>query len=297
MFRIFLVKIAFWVLLFGGSSIKLTAQDTSHEFYGYSISDSLLNAKTVEQIDRKERHSISKDKQTQQLTKRKVSKIKKYNNRVLDFSIILSLVTILAILHYRYPHYFKNLFKAFRNTTLSTRQLRSQLQNDAAANILMNVFFCFSLATFIFFTLRYINNGSFSSKYSPLLILGAALLLLIVTYSVRFGAMKLAGWVFRIDTATESYTFNIFLVNKILAIFILPFTAIIAFGQGQWVQISLLLALILVVLLTLNRFARSGSSMRAFFIYSKFHFFLYLCASEILPLAILVKIVFILMIK
>ena len=42
--------------------------------------------------------------------------------------------------------------------------------------------------------------------------------------------------------------------------------------------------------LLINRYTRSWQIFGSFFQYSKFHFFTYLCASEVLPLAVLMKI-------
>ena len=54
--------------------------------------------------------------------------------------------------------------------------------------------------------------------------------------------------------------------------------------------VVVLVSFFIVGILFCIRYLRSWSVFGAFFRFSKFHFFLYLCASELLPLAVLVKI-------
>jgi len=212
-----------------------------------------------------------------------------YNNRAFDFYLVLGLVTILAFLRLAHPQYFRNLLKAFGNTAVSARQLKDQLQQNSAANLGMNLFFCLSGGVYAFYATRYLSGNIFRTAYPPGIILMFAILAFAVIYSIRYLSLRFAGWVFQIDTATENYAFNVFLVNKILSIVLLPFIIIMALGQGQWVQVSLFLSLVIIALSFLNRYARSQSALSSFVRFSKFHFFMYLCASELLPLAMLLK--------
>jgi len=212
-----------------------------------------------------------------------------YTNQAFDFYLVLGLITLLAILKLAHPQYFRNLLKAFSNTAVSARQLKDQLQQNNAANLGMNLFFCLSGGVYAFYATRYLSGNNFRATYPPGVILTFAILAFAAIYSIRYLSLRFAGWIFQIDTATENYAFNVFLVNKILSIVLLPFIAIMALGRGQWVQVSLFLSLIIIVLSFLNRYARSQSALSSFVRFSKFHFFMYLCASELLPLAILLK--------
>ena len=56
--------------------------------------------------------------------------------------------------------------------------------------------------------------------------------LLAAIYLVKFVVLKFIGWVFSISRATDIYIFIVFLVNKMLGIFLLPFLIVIIFS-GQ----------------------------------------------------------------
>jgi uncharacterized membrane protein len=155
----------------------------------------------------------------------------------------------------------------------------------------MDLIFCISLGLYLYYAINHIHNQKALSDYPVIVVILALILLLVVVYAVRFMFLKFTGWVFNISEITDNYTFNVFLINKILGIAIIPFTVILAFGTGQWVQASLFLSFVVIAILFLNRYVRSGVVFGYFIKFSKFHFFMYLCASELLPLAVLMKLV------
>jgi hypothetical protein len=91
------------------------------------------------------------------------------------------------------------------------------------------------------------------------------------------------------QNVTDNYLFNVFLVNKILAIALLPFTIFLAFPNPIWASYLLMTSVILIAASFIVRYIQSWKVSSASFKLSKFHFFTYLCASEILPLAVLIK--------
>ena len=70
---------------------------------------------------------------------------------------------------------------------------------------------------------------------------------------------------------------------------LLPFVLLIAFAAPVYAGPALVVSGVLIALLFVSRYIRSWQVFGSFFQFSKFHFFTYLCASEILPLAVLMK--------
>lgn len=279
--------LAFWIVI--GLTFTPTL-GSARMLYGYNISEAAISKRAQADVDSvRAQHNFYKAKPVASY----ILQPRVYNNRAFDFYLVISLVAILALLRLAHPQYFRNLLKAFSNTAISARQLKEQLQQNSAANLGMNIFFCLSGGVYAFYAVRYLSGNSFNTfAYPPAIILSFAVLAFMVIYSVRYLSLKFAGWVFQIDTATESYAFNVFLVNKILSVMLLPFTIIMALGEGQWVQVCLFLSLVLVALSFLNRYARSQAAFSSFARFSRFHFFVYLCASELLPLAVLLKLLY-----
>jgi hypothetical protein len=258
--------------------------------YGYTIPEAVLTTKAKERVAAElKQHPMVQDEGKERTDAR--LKLHEFNDRSSDFLMIILLITFLGIFRAANPSYLRNLFRAFRNPTLSTRQLKEQLRQDSPASLTMDLIFCISLGLYLYFALGHIHNKKIILEYPVMVIILGFILLFILVYVVRFLFLKFTGWVFNISEITDSYTFNVFLINKILGIVLIPFTVILAFGQGQWVQASLFLSFLVIAVLFLNRYIRSGVVFGYFIKFSKFHFFMYLCASELLPLAVLMKLV------
>jgi hypothetical protein len=270
-------------------SLCLTAA-TSHGrmLYGYYIPEETLTVKARERVKTElQKHPLLAEKPTMDAR----LKLHEFNDRSFDFLAIILLVSFVGVFRLANPAYFRNLFRAFRNPTLSTRQLKEQLRQDSPASLTMDVIFCISMGMYLFYAVSHIHSQGIFTNHGVALVILALIVLLMVVYAVRFMFLKFTGWVFNISEITDNYTFNVFLINKILGIAIIPFTIILAFGTGPWVQVSLFLSFVLIAILFLNRYLRSGVVFGYFIKFSKFHFFMYLCASELLPLAVLMKLV------
>jgi len=209
-------------------------------------------------------------------------------DRTPDFYLLLLLCLMLGLIRFSDSRYFSMLWRAFLNPTLSNRQLKEQLQGAGISNLLMNMFFTMVGGAYIYYVVKI-----FTPQRSNVIPASILLILLIagmmIIYMSKYAAVRFSGWAFRVEGITEHYLFNVFLINKILSIILIPFIIILAFANAVWLQPVVILSFVVVGILLINRYVRSWQVFGSFFEYSKFHFFTYLCASELLPLAVLMK--------
>jgi hypothetical protein len=210
------------------------------------------------------------------------------DSQTADFYLLLLLCIILGLIRFMDTRYFLNLWRAFWNPTLSNRQLKEQLQGSGLPNLLMNVFFTFAGGSYIYYIVKFFTphpSGVIpSSLLIIMLIAGTGFI-----YLSKYAAVRFSGWAFRVEVITEHYLFNVFLINKVLGITLVPFIIILAFADHEWAKQVVFISFLVSGVLLFNRYFRSWQVFGSFFQYSKFHFFMYLCASELLPLAVLVK--------
>jgi len=211
-----------------------------------------------------------------------------YVSKTADFYLLLFLCIMLGLIRFMDTRYFINLWRAFWNPTLSNRQLKEQLQGAGLPNLLMNVFFAFASGAYIYYVVKF-----FTPHHSGVIPASLLIIMLIagtgLIYLAKYAAVRFSGWAFRVEGITEHYLFNVFLINKVLAITLIPFIIVLAFADHEWAQQVVFISFIVSGILLLNRYIRSWQVFGSFFQYSKFHFFMYLCASELLPLAVLMK--------
>jgi len=207
-----------------------------------------------------------------------------------DFYLLMALFLLLGLIRLHDPRYFRSLARVFANPSLNSRQLSEQMEAARMSNFLMNIFFSVSAGAYLYYVIHAFMPVSVLSLPA-----GVWMIMLIagvmMVYTAKYTVIRISGWAFRIESLTSQYLFNVFLINKIVAVALLPFIVLLAFGDRSWLEPVVILSLVVASLFMLNRYLRSWQVFGSFFQYSRFHFFLYLCASELLPLAVLIKLI------
>jgi hypothetical protein len=203
------------------------------------------------------------------------------------FYYIVGLVLYLALMRLFFYKYVTTMFTLFFRATLRQQQLREQLLQAPLPALLMNVFFVVSLATYCTFLAVHFKMPFADNFWTTLLY---AIMLIACIYFVKFIFLNIVGWIFGISGVTDTYIFIVFLINKMIGIFLLPVIALLAFPSPALLPVMLMISYILVGGILLYRFIISYRPVRSEIKVNRFHFFLYLCAFEIAPLLLIYKV-------
>lgn len=204
------------------------------------------------------------------------------------FYVLTVLLLFLGFIRASFPKYFTYLFTLIRQTSFRQKQTREQLLQGRLPSLMMNLLFIIVAGIFIsvVVTQKKITHIPFwyFVLYSMLVLTGV--------YLLKFLFLRFTGWVFRVSEAAETYIFIVFLVNKLLAVVLLPLLWLMAFSEGDFNVIVLTISTFIIALLLLYRYILSLAAVRNMVRVSPFHFFIYLCAVEILPVLLIYKVVF-----
>jgi Domain of unknown function (DUF4271) len=203
------------------------------------------------------------------------------------FYIITAIVFLLAILRLSYLKYFNDLFRLFFKTTLRQNQLREQMLQSKLSGLMFNLFFFIAAGTYLFLLVKYYDATVTAEKWQ---LLATCIGLVAVLYMVKYAVLQATGWVFGMRMAVETYTFIVFLINKVLGILLVPFIILLAFSSSGVVKVALTLSLLMISGMFVYRFIRSYLPIQNDIKVSRFHFFLYLCAFEVTPLLLIYKV-------
>jgi hypothetical protein len=179
------------------------------------------------------------------------------------------------------------MFTLFFRATLRQQQLREQLLQAPLPALLMNIFFVISVASYCTF-LAVIFKLPFAENFWSTLFY--AILVIATIYVVKFIFLHVVGWIFGISNLTDTYIFIVFLINKMIGIFLIPFIALLAFPTSSLLPVVLMISYILLAGMLFYRFIISYRPVRSEIKLNRFHFFLYLCAFEIAPLLLIYKV-------
>jgi hypothetical protein len=202
------------------------------------------------------------------------------------FYLIAAIVLLLAFLRYFYSRYFTNLFRVFFNTSLRQNQITDQLLQAKLPSFLFNIFFVISGGIYVYVLLSHYKLFNADNQW---LAVFSAIAMMGLVYFIKFCTLKFTGWITGLETELNIYVFVIFLINKVVGIFLLPFIIVLAFSDPAIARIATLVSLMSIGIFLLLRFFRSYALIQNQLKISKFHFLLYIAGLEIIPLLLIYK--------
>ncbi|MEO7045427.1 MAG: DUF4271 domain-containing protein [Ferruginibacter sp.] len=215
-----------------------------------------------------------------------VESIKKRTDTDGFFYLLAGLALILGIAKTGWPRYFTNMFRVFFNSSLRQSQLTDQLVQDKLPSLIFNLFFVIVGGVFVYLLLKYFNATGNAIDW---VLLTGCIAGFSVIYFVKFIALKITGWMTGYTQEADLYTFIVFLINKIVAICLLPIIIIMSFADKNISHVLLIISLIVVGIMLLMRFFRSYGLLQHRLKIGRFHFLLYIFSLEVLPLFLIYK--------
>jgi Domain of unknown function (DUF4271) len=203
------------------------------------------------------------------------------------FYLLIGMLLFLGLIRAIFSRYYQNMLSLFFRVSMKQKQMREQLQQAPLPSLLLNIFFIICGGIYISFLL---NIYHLEPAVPYWLLLLYIVLALALVYLGKFLVLRLTGWIFNMQEATSTYIFIIFLINKLLGIFLLPFLVLIAFSGSVLQSVVLTLSYILIFFAFGYRYISAYGPIRREIKVHPFHFFLYLCAFEILPLVLIYKV-------
>jgi hypothetical protein len=206
------------------------------------------------------------------------------------FTIFILVIALLAYLRTNYRKYFHQISSAFLNSNLASQIVRDENVLVQRASALLSVVFNLTAALLLYlisihygWTMDGIGTGFIRFMIFALLVSAV--------YAGKFVLLKFFGWLFGLQREMSAYIFNVFLINNVLGIFLLPVIALLAFSgymNAGWVFV---LCISIIAMAYVYRVVRGFIIALSGGTHTPAYLFLYICALEIAPLLVLIKII------
>ena len=206
------------------------------------------------------------------------------------FLLILVVLIVFAWLRVFYNKFFSQMIQAFLNNNLANQIVRDENIFVQRASIYLSLVFNLIGALLLYLISVHFNwtLGGLGTGFSRFVFF---LIIVSVTYAVKFLLLKICGWLFEQEREMATYMFNIFLINNILGMALLPFICVFAYNENLAVSGLLIIPFTLLIISFGWRIFRGiqlGLSISSF---SPLYLFLYLCTLEIAPLMVLIRVI------
>jgi uncharacterized protein DUF4271 len=268
-------------------SSQWSAQDTSYKSKadkGFTFTDN----DSIAAIENLSEHSIPALFKGHSLQP-SVTNPKPVNKIIPDWFTIALFVTIgiFTWLKLKNGKIIQQLFSAFFNNSVTNQIVRDENILVQKASVMLSLVFYFAAALLLYEISIYFNwDYKVIGKGVVRFII--FVLFIASAYSFKMVLLKMMSTIFQINRAISTYIFNIFLINNILGIMLIPVIMLVAFFPYAsdffiWAGISMLLAAFL------YRLFRGVIIWTSLSHFSLYYLILYLCALEIAPLLIIFK--------
>lgn len=207
----------------------------------------------------------------------------------LIFYVLIFITFFLALVRKSFPKYFNSIFSLTFQATFRQTQTREQMSQNFFPAFMLNVMFILSGGLFITLFAQYYKFTAI--PFWQLFIYSTTILGII--YTIKYFVIFFTGWVFNAPDAAAEYRFIVFLINKLTGVLFLPVLFVIAYANDDVKKIAITIALCIAGLFIALRYLISLARIRRNLNLSAFHFFIYLCAIEIMPLLVIYKLLFI----
>lgn len=207
--------------------------------------------------------------------------------------LFLVLILVIGVLTYLRVFYRKNFFQiitACYNNNLTNQIVRDENLLMQRASVMLNVTFSIIAAAFIYLiSIHY--DWSLDGMGTGFIRFVFLTLLVSAVFTIKFLVLRACAYLFKLGREMATYTFNIFIINNLLGLVLIPLVALILFGNILDASTLIVIACGAAAIAYLYRLGRGILIATRYPGFSPFYLFLYLCALEIAPLLVLVKLV------
>jgi hypothetical protein len=200
--------------------------------------------------------------------------------------IIIALLLYTALLNFSLGSDIKNIFQPFFSKR-SSQSDKDERQISTGAFIGLFLLFCLTFGLFLYMLAAY-NNVYYSLSGMPLF---AWLSIIIFSLTaLKFLVLKIIGFLFDANVIVSEYITTLYLTYFNIAFVFLPIVVCFSLISAGLIPVLLAIAIVLVVVIFVWIYLRSSAGIISGFRFHKFYLFIYLCALEICPVLILVKV-------
>lgn len=202
------------------------------------------------------------------------------------FAIILTMMVILTLTVTVFRIFIGKIWQSFLNDNLLSQLMREQSAGVTLAYLILYLVFFINAGIFLFLVCRHFGYTIAKTNFSSLLLCIGGITLFFV---IKHLLLQIIKFVFPVSKEVSTYSFTIMVFNIIVGIALVPSVLLTAYAPASAVKVIIYGTLILIVGVLAFRSLRGLFIASRFFAWNKFHFFLYLCTVEIVPVLMTIK--------
>jgi hypothetical protein len=204
------------------------------------------------------------------------------------FSIVLFVLVLLTVLVTVSRNLIGRIYQSFFNDVVLKSLYREQRPISTTIYTALYVMYLVNLSIFIFLGLYNFNKIFNNSEFFTLLYCMAAVSILFIG---KHFLIRMLSNIFSLKKELGLYAFVVVVFGILIGLILAPTNVLLAYAEPEIAQKIVIVGSIVIVLIYLFRALRSLTLVQSYIFSNFFHFLLYLCAVEIAPVLLLLKII------
>jgi hypothetical protein len=202
------------------------------------------------------------------------------------FWLSLCLLAMLAWIRFGYTKDFQEQMNAFRNWGMNLQMVREIGLGVPFGVVLLNIFSALVISFYSFLLIEHF--GLIHIEPSWVLMIGTFVLVAAILF-LRYLLLKAAELISTHGKEIKLYIYYELQINRIIGIFLFPFILLIAFSPSPLNIYFFYASIVLLAALIMVRFVKGFNLGISYFGNHLIHFLIYICALEIAPILIVVR--------
>ena len=202
------------------------------------------------------------------------------------FFILLLLLIILTALKLAFHNDFENLFKVFANSNATSQIGRTTKDDITLSSVFMSAIFIISISMLTrFILLHFYAHSVLQNNFSIVI-----LIILFTFFSIiKYALLKYIGNIFEIMPVVDEYLLNLSAITRTIGISMIPILFMLYASSEKYFNPILIISLMIfsvgIVMIVIRGLSTSYKLMYS----SMYHFLIYICVGEILPVFLFIK--------
>lgn len=208
-------------------------------------------------------------------------------NKTSLFLLFLLIFLIFGLLRFYHPRYIAGLFKLYNRGQMVNQTAIQQLQSNNAPKVLFSIIY-FLTAGYVTVKIAYYFQGLTLCKNSIIdILLGIGFISL--TFLFKYIVVRSLAWIFNFNKGIKGLFHYLNFANQIVGIILLPICGLLLLCLDKGATFVLILGIITLSISLIVRYIYNFAYLKQLPNVLLIHFLLYLCAFEIIPMAVLAR--------
>ncbi|MEO5675587.1 MAG: DUF4271 domain-containing protein [Chitinophagales bacterium] len=204
----------------------------------------------------------------------------------LKFWWSLFLLAFLALIRFSYAKDFEELKQTFRNWGLNQQMIRELGVGVPLGTVLLNIFSSLVISFYVFLLVEHFKAVLIQPAWLLMLF---CIVFVCVALLLRYFLLKTAEFILPFTKELKLFNYYEIQLNRITGIYLFPLLLLIAFSPPPVNLLAIYLSFTVAAVMLVVRYIKGFSIGISYFGSHIIHFLLYICALEIAPVFIIIR--------